>query len=210
MSTAASTRALIVIDVQNEYQMGLPITFPPFAETVENVGRAMDFARAQGLAVIVVQQNAPAASPIFAMGSQGHDLHPVVAGRPRDHLVQKTLASAFPGTDLELFLRSRGITTLTICGYMSHNCNLSTALEAAHKSFTVEYLSDASGSLAYANRAGATTAEEMHRVVCTVLQSRFAAVASTDEWIAALTTGEALPRDTIVGSVKAAQARAPS
>jgi nicotinamidase-related amidase len=206
--TAITTRALIIIDVQNEYEMALPIAFPPFAGSVANIGRAMDFAREQGLQVIVVQQNAPATSPAFAIGSKGHDLHPVVASRPRDHLVQKTLPSAFTGTDLELYLRARGITTLTICGYMSHNCNLSTVLEAVHKSFTVEYLSDATGSLPYANLAGTTTAEEMHRVVCVVLQSRFAAVATTDEWIASINSGTALPRDNILASSNAARGAA--
>ncbi len=56
------------------------------------------------------------------------------------------------------------------------------------------------GALSYENRAGKANAEELHRVFSVVLQSRFAAVASTDEWIAALMTGAALPRDTIYSS----------
>jgi nicotinamidase-related amidase len=43
-------RALVVIDVQNEYFAGggLPIEHPPIDETLPNVTRAMDAARAAG------------------------------------------------------------------------------------------------------------------------------------------------------------------
>ena len=83
-------RALIVIDVQNEYFDGaLPITDPPTATSLANIGRAMDAATAAHVPVIVVQHadNAPDAE-MFSEGSHAWELHPDVAARPRDHLVQ--------------------------------------------------------------------------------------------------------------------------
>jgi nicotinamidase-related amidase len=197
----AASRALIVIDVQNDYDGGnLPIEYPPFAESVSRIAEAMDAARVAGVKVVIVKQLAPADSPIFAAGSHGGELHPVVASRPRDHYVEKKLPSAFVGTDLDAWVDSHGVRTVTIVGYMTHNCDLSTILHAAHRGMNVEFLADASGSLSYENSAGRVTGEEMHRVISVMLQSRFAAVLSTEEWIALLPTGNAAARDGIYAS----------
>jgi len=194
-------RALVVVDVQNDYNGGnLAIQHPPFAETVANVARAMDAAASAGIKIIVVKQIAPETSPMFAKGSHGGELHAEIARRGRDHYVEKTLPSAFTGTDLETWLRANAIDTIAVVGYMTHNCDLSTIIHAVHMGFAVEFLSDASGSVPYANSAGYASAEDIHRVVSVVLQSRFAAVLKTAEWIDCLKTGKLPERDTIYAS----------
>ena len=201
-------RALVVVDVQNDYNGGnLAIQHPPFADSVANVARAMDAAVAAGVKVVVVKQMAPENSPIFAKGSHGGELHPEIARRPRDHYVEKTLPSAFTGTDLEDWLRANHIDTIAVVGYMTHNCDLSTIIHAVHMGFAVEFLSDASGSVPYANSAGYASAEDIHRVVSVVLQSRFAAVLKTAKWIDCLKTGALPERDTIYASNQRALAR---
>jgi nicotinamidase-related amidase len=197
MSTAPR-RALIVIDVQNEYFTGnLPIEYPPVDVSLPNILQAMDAARAAGVPVVVVQHDLPEGAPIFAKGSPGWQLHPSVAERPRDHLINKTWASTYTGTDLQEWLTANAIDTIAIAGYMTHNCNASTIYEAAHKGMGVEYLSDATGSPAYENAAGKASAEEIHRVYSTVFHSNFAAVATTSDWVAAMREGRVLEKDNI-------------
>lgn len=194
-------RALVVIDVQNEYETGgLRIQYPPVADSLRNIGRAMDAAHAAGIPVIVAQQSSPADAPLFATGSRGWELHPVVAGRPREHYLRKTLPSAFAGTDLGEWLVAHAVDTLAVVGYMTHNCNDTTIKHAFDAGLQVEFLMDASGSVPYANRAGAATAEEIHRVFAVVEQSRYAAVMTTDEWITHLERGTVPERDTIHAS----------
>jgi nicotinamidase-related amidase len=194
-------RALIVIDVQNDYVGGnLPIEYPPVEESLGNIGKAMDAARAALVPVVVVQNVAPEGAPILAKGSHGAELHSTVASRHREHYLLKSLPSAFADTGLEEWLRAREIDTVTIVGYMTHNCDLSTVVQGVHAGFAVELLSDATGSLPYANRAGSASAEEIHRVVMVVMQSRFAAVMSTAEWIDALSTGAPPERGGIFSS----------
>jgi len=200
-------RALVVIDVQNEYDHGgLHIEYPPVESSLDNIGKAMDAAHAAGIPVIVVQQMAPADSPLFATGSHGWQLHPTVAGRPRDHLVQKTLPSAFAGTDLGDWLQRHDIDTLAVVGYMTHNCNDTTIKHAFDAGLLVEFLMDASGSVSYANRAGRASAEEIHRVFSVVEQSRYAAVLNTSEWIDCVASGALPERDTIHASHQRARA----
>ncbi len=194
-------RALIVIDVQNEYVTGkLPIEYPEISLSLANIGRAMDTACAAGIPIVGVQNSAPAGSPVFAKGSAGWELHAVVSSRPHEHHVEKTLPSAFAGTDLAAWLKQQGVDTIAIVGYMTHNCDDSTVREAVHAGLAVEFLADAAGSLPYDNRAGRASAEEIHRIFTVVMHSRFAAVTTTAEWVAAIQSGDLLPRDNIVAS----------
>ncbi len=205
--TTTPRRALLVIDVQNEYISGnLPIDYPPVQASLACIGRAMDAAEAAGVPVIVVQHRGPATAPLFAEGSDGWQLHASVAARPRAHLIGKTMPSAFAGTDLALWLSAHEIDTLTVSGYMTQNCNASTIFEACHAGLQVEYLSDASGAVAYENGAGAASGEEIHRSFCAVFHARFAAVADTAAWIAAVRAGERLPSDNIAASNRRARA----
>ena len=200
------SRALIVIDVQNDYIGGeLPIEFPDVQNSLRNIGSLIDAARAASIPVVVVQNILPSSAPFMAEGTSGVELHEIVGSRPYDHYIAKKLPSAFAGTDLEGWLREHAIDTVTVIGYMTHNCNLSTMLHAFHSGFAVEFINDASGSVPYENRAGRATAEEIHRVMCVVLQSRFAAVMSTAEWIETLKFGTKPERDSIFQSNRRAR-----
>jgi nicotinamidase-related amidase len=200
MSTP-TRRALVVIDVQNEYISGnLLVEYPDPGQSLANIGTAIDAARAAGIPVVVVQNTAPAGAPLFDKGTHGWRLHEVVASRPHDHYVEKTLPSAFAGTDLGAWIAARGIDTLTVAGYMTHNCVAATVVQAMHAGLAVEVLLDATGAVPYANRAGTASAEEIHRAYSVVFQSRFAAVLATGEWIDAIASGKPPERDTIWGS----------
>jgi nicotinamidase-related amidase len=184
-------RALLVIDVQNEYFTGkLPISYP--AGSLDNILQAMDAASAAGGPVVVFQHSAPQPdSATFRRGSREWELHPAVADRPRDALIEKTLPGSFTGTELAAWLREREIDTVVIAGYMTQMCCDTTARQAMHMGLNVEFLSDATGTLAVKNAAGAVTAEELHRAILVTQAMRFSTVLSTAEWIARLTPAQA-------------------
>jgi nicotinamidase-related amidase len=199
-------RALIVIDVQNEYVTGgLRIEYPPVEESLRNIGMAMDAAASAGIPVVVVQQMGPPDAPLFAAGSSGWDLHPVVTSRARNHYLPKKLPSAFAGTELGDWLKKHDIDTLTVVGYMTHNCDDTTIKHAFDAELRVEFLIDASGSVSYANRAGFASAEEIHRVFSVVQQSRFAIVVTTAEWLECVAECTVLERGSIHSSHLRAQ-----
>lgn len=194
-------RALIVVDVQNDYNGGnLPIEFPNVQNSLSNIGKVMDAAHATSIPVVIIQNILTPDAPYMAEGSHGAALHEVATSRPHDHYIAKKLPSAFSGTGLEEWLRQRDIDTISVVGYMTHNCNLSTMLHAFHSGFSVEFLSDASGSISYENRAGRASAEEIHRVISVVLQARFAAVMSSEEWIESIRRNTTPERDSIFRS----------
>ncbi len=182
-------RALLVIDVQNEYFTGkLPVTHP--AGSLQQILRAMDEANSAGVAVVVVQHAAPQPdAPVFRKGSPEWELHPEVANRPNSLILHKALPGSFTGTELESWLRERGIHTVTIAGYMTQMCCDTTARQAMHLGFHVEFLSDATGTLAFQNSAGEVSAEQLHRAILVTQQARFSQVMTTGEWIGKLSAG---------------------
>ncbi|HYG41670.1 MAG TPA: cysteine hydrolase family protein [Bordetella sp.] len=210
MSSSVPRRALIVVDVQNEYFGGkLPIEYPDPQQSLANIGRAMDAAHAAGVPIVLVQDVESPQSPLFAQGSHGAELHDSVVSRPHDHVVVKNMPSAFAGTGLEAWLAERGLDTITVVGYMTHNCDDSTVKHAVHAGLAVEVLNDATGSVPYSNSAGQASAEEIHRVLTVVMQSRFAAVMNTEQWIAGLNGAPMPARDNIYASNRRARGLAP-
>ena len=202
-------RALIVIDVQNEYLTGgLPIRFPDVHMSLANISKAIDAAHAVNIPVVVVQNRTPPGSPLFASGSAGWQLNEAVTSRHFDHYIEKQLPSAFAGTDLLAWIRDNNIDTLTVVGYMTHNCVAATVFEALHAGLAVEVLSDATGSVPYANRAGRMSASQLHKAFMVVFQSRFAAVMTSDRWITHLIERTTPERDTIFRSHQRATAEA--
>ncbi len=183
MNDTMQKRALLVIDVQNEYFTGrLPITYP--ADTLPRILDAFDAAREQKLPVIVIQHAAPQPdSSTFRKGSMEWELHPEIASRSHDELVHKSLPGSFTNTPLDSMLRERGIDTVVIAGYMTQMCCDTTARQAVHLGLNVEFLSDATGTLAFKNEAGEVTAEELHRAILVTQQMRFSRVLTVGEWI---------------------------
>lgn len=174
-------RALLVIDAQNEYFSGaLPITHP--VGHLERVLEAMDAAEGR-IPVVVIQHHFPQPDkPFFQKGTPGWELHPEVARRPCDLLVEKTMPGSFTDTPLEGWLREQGVGVVTIAGYMTHMCCDTTARQAVHRGFQVEFLSDATGTLPLKNSAGEVTAEELHRAILCAQQMMLSEVLPTASW----------------------------
>jgi len=178
-------RALLVIDAQNIYFSGkMQITHPQ--NSFQNILAVMDSAEQTGIPVIVVQHSSSSMAA-FSKGSVEWQLHPEVAKRKYDLLIEKTMPGSFTGTSLENWLREHGIDTVVIAGYMTQMCCDTTARQAVHLNFKVEFLSDATGTLDISNAAGSVTAEELHRAILVTQAMRFAKVQTTKQWIDALT-----------------------
>lgn len=179
-------RALLVIDVQNEYFTGkLPVSHPP--GNLQNILQAMDEAARQRTPVAVIQHTAKAAaSPVFRRDTREWELHPEIARRPCDVLIEKNWPDSFTDTKLQKWLRQNRIDTVTVSGYMTQMCCDTTARRAFHLGYAVEFLADGTGTLDLSNDAGSVTADELHRAIL-VTQARFGKVMKTSDWIAILT-----------------------
>ena len=174
-------RALLVIDVQNEYFTGaLPITHP--AGHLDQILNAMDAAEGRVPTIVVQHGFTDPDKPFFQKGTTGWELHPAIKSRPHDLLIEKTLPGSYTGTQLEEWLRDHNIETVAIAGYMTHMCCDTTARQAVHLGLTVEFLRDATGTLALSNTAGDVTAEELHRSILCAQQMMLSEVLDVQSW----------------------------
>ncbi|MDI6104200.1 isochorismatase family protein [Actinoplanes sp. NEAU-A12] len=207
-------RALIVIDVQQEYFSGpLEIQYPPHAASLPQIARAIDLATAAGIPVVAVQHTAGEGAPVFDPTQPGFRLHPEIESRRTDgwKSVVKRYGTVFAGTDLVAWLREREIDTITLVGYMTNNCVLASAAEAETHGLTAEVLSDATGTINIANEAGFVDAKTLHTTLLTLLNSNFAAVADTMTWSDAASAGRPLSKSdlgtsAVMGARHASQA----
>ena len=176
-------QALLVIDVQNEYFTGkLPVTYPE--QSFLNILKAMDWAHASHLPVILIQHtNVAPEAATFRKETPGWELHDEIKRRHADVVIEKNLPGSFTGTNLEEWLKQHEITTLTIAGYMTQMCCDTTARQAFHHSYSVNFLSDATGTLSITNAAGSISAADLHRAILITQQMRFSRVLKTEEWI---------------------------
>ena len=175
-------RALLVIDVQNEYFTGkLPVSYPQ--GSLDKILQAMDSAHAHGVPVVVVRHAAKGDRGVFKAGTEQWNLHTQVAARPADLLVDKNLPSSFAGTGLEQWLRDNEIDTLTVSGYMTQMCCDSTARDGFHRGYGVEFLSDATGTLTIGNDTGKVADKDLHNAVLVTQASMFSKVMDTADWI---------------------------
>ncbi|MGP9680746.1 isochorismatase family protein [Brachybacterium sp. AOP3-A1-3] len=189
-------RALIVIDVQQDYFSGpLEIQHPAHTDSLPTITRTIDAAEEAGMPIAVFQHTGGEGSPVFDPSQPGFSLHPDVEGRRTSSWksIVKRFGSVYADTDLAAWLREQDVDTVTLVGYMTNNCVLASAVEGEALGFTTEVLSDATGAINIANEAGFATAQTVHETIMAVLNSNLAAVATCAAWTEAVSAGESLP-----------------
>ena len=139
-------KALLLIDLQNDYFPGGKFPQWNADATLAAVERAVAAAKEAGVAVVHVQHIAnPAAgvAPFFNKGTPGADIHPcVLAAAPDAPVVVKEYADSFEKTTLEGTLARLGVTELLVCGMMTQNCVTHTAISKAAEKYEVCILPD--------------------------------------------------------------------
>lgn len=177
------SRALLVIDVQREYFDGaFPIRYP--VGHLNHILEVMDAASHAKIPTVVVRHHQPDPdSPVFCKDSPMWQLHDDVAARPRDILIDKQLPGSFTNTPLDQFLKDKNIDTVTIAGYMTQVCCDTTARQAFHRGYKVEFLNDATGTLDVTNKAGSVTAEQLHTAILVAQQMFISDVIDRQTWL---------------------------
>ena len=140
------SKALLVIDLQNDYFPGGAFPLWNTEATLANLEKAIGQARATGVPVIHIQHLADPAhglAPFFNQGTRGAELHPRIrAAAPDAPVVVKAFADAFHQTSLEAVLEGLGTTELLLGGMMTQNCVTHTALSKAAEQYDVTILPD--------------------------------------------------------------------
>jgi nicotinamidase-related amidase len=182
-----SSTALLIMDMQRGVVSRLEAAAPLPARLAE----VATTARAAGMPVIYVGvgylPGHPEIGPrsgftqlkagnAFVIGDPAAAVHDDLTVAPGDVTVTKKRFSAFSGSELELVLRSKDITSLVLTGMVTSGVVLSTVRDAADRDLELTVLSD--GCVDYD--------DEVHRVLTEKVFPRQASVVTIAEWSAAV------------------------
>ena len=134
------TTAVLVIDVQQGLCEGKEAAYD-CAGTIERINRVIRKARAARAWVVFIQHES--VSGYLEFGGDAWQLATGLDVQSGDTRIRKTTPDAFLRTDLEQQLRSRGISTLVICGMHTEFCVDTTTRRALAFGFPVVLVSDA-------------------------------------------------------------------
>jgi nicotinamidase-related amidase len=182
-----TTTALVVIDLQKGI-VGMP-TVPHAASDV--LTRSMQLAEAfraqQALVVLVHVDTGPKGElfprtitdivrPPMALPPGWSDIVPELGPTPGDVVVTKHQPSAFFGTDLDIHLRRRGVTTIVLCGIATNIGVESTARTGYEHGY----------NLVFANNAMTARDADLHTMAVTKYFPTIGRVRTTAEILSAL------------------------
>jgi nicotinamidase-related amidase len=173
-------RALIVIDVQNDYFPGGAWALPHAERALPRIQRLIEAARERGEPVVFIQHVMPTGAPVFAEGSQGGALHGALDVRPEDPRFSKRHPSSFQETGLQDYLQTAGVRALDVCGFMTQMCCDTTTREAYARGYRVRLFKEACAARDLVVDGETIPHETVHKATLGAL-ARFAKIVSTDE-----------------------------
>lgn len=175
-------RALILVDIQNDYFAGGLWPVAKMQEAAENAARLLAQARTKGdLVVHIRHEMATDQAPFFRPGTPGAAIHSTVAPAAGEAVITKARPNSFHGTDLLDRLRAAEIEAVTICGAMSQMCIDATTRAAADLGFAVTVAEDACGAKETSFGGVSLSAEQVHAAFMAPLAMSYAKVMQTQD-----------------------------
>jgi len=175
-------RALVIVDIQNDYFPGGANPLHEPEQAVAAARRVLDRFRSTGESVIHIQHvwDAPDA-PFMRPGTDGVEIHADVAPLPGETVIQKDAPNAFLRTPLERELRQRDIDAVVVCGMMTSMCVDATVRAAADLGFAVTVIHDACAAPALSFDGIEVPAPSVHAAFLGALAQGYANVISAAE-----------------------------
>lgn len=168
-------RALVVIDIQNEYIAdGRPFNIRTIHSSLKKAAELLAFARKSKWPVAHVQhvQDSDLFRKDSELASFIEGFEPIAG----EVLVQKSDFSSFSSPAFVDFAAAHADKTLVVIGYGSTMCCLATIVDGYHRGYSFEFVRDASASKA----GDGLTEESMHEHAAAIL-STFASVVNAQD-----------------------------
>jgi nicotinamidase-related amidase len=178
--------ALLIIDMQNDFVLeGKPLrvagaraVIPKIQSVLAGfrhrslpVFHVLRVHRADGSDVEITRKDLFSKSPFAVGGTHGAAVIDELAPRAGEYVLTKTRMSAFIGTELDLMLRTLGVTTLYVCGIQTPNCIRTTVFDGIAYNYPVVLIDDATGA----------SSDEVHRASVRDMQNIGVRIVKTAE-----------------------------
>ncbi len=180
-----SKRAILVVDLQNDYFPAGKLPLVGIEAAADNAARVIATARASGDEIIHIRHEfTQPDAPFFAPGSQGAAIHASVRPIENEPIILKNHANSFREAELKQLLDARGIEDVLVVGAMSHMCIDATTRAAADFGYTATVLHDACATRNLEFGGRVVPAAEVHAAFMAALASSYASVVTTSAYLA--------------------------
>ncbi len=151
----------------------------------ENIVELLSCWRRSGLPIFHVRHLSLEEGSPLTPGQPGSEIKDIVRPAAGEPIIEKSVNSAFIGTELENHLRDRGIYAVVITGLTTDHCVSTTARMAGNLGFDTYVVSDATATFDRTGPDGRLHgAEKVHEMSLVSLHGEFATVTSTASLIA--------------------------
>ena len=175
-------KALIRVDLQNDYFPNGRWTLNGVEAAAKNAGRALAAARSAGELVVHVRHEFPTSdAPFFAPGSEGAAIHTSVKNLPGEPVVLKHKINSFLETGLAELLDRHGVKEVVIAGAMSHMCIDAVTRAAVDLGYRATVLHDACATRDLEFEGMTVPAAQVHATFMASLRFGYATVVATSE-----------------------------
>lgn len=179
-------KALVIIDVQNDYFEGGAMELVHPNKALDNILILKEYFTAKKLPIIYIQHINQQPAPFFNKDSKGVQIHhallPNGTLRENEYLVEKAYPSSFQGTNLETLLKDLSVDSLLITGMMTHMCVDTTTRAAFERGYNISLASDCVAAPNLTFNDIIVSAADVEVAYLSALQ-RFGIVASSKELI---------------------------
>lgn len=180
-----STRAILVVDIQNEYFAGGKFPLVGIEDATANAAKVIAAARDKGDMVVHIRHEMPSPdAPIFAPGTDGVQIHPAVLPVAGEPVVVKNFPNSFRDTGLKAMLDASGIEEVAVIGAMSHMCVDATVRAANDFGYRTTTIHDACATRDLEFDGTTAPAAQVHAALMAALAFYYGEVIDTATWIA--------------------------
>ena len=180
-----SKRAVVVVDLQNEYLPSGRLPLVGIEKAAANAAQVIEAARSNGDTIIHVRHENPSAdAPFFVPGSQNVEIIPAVQPRDGETVIVKHYPNSFRETELKAMLDERGAEEVVIVGAMSHMCIDATSRAAADFGYSTVVVHDACATRDVEFAGKTVPAVEVHAAYMSALAFAYGKVVSAEELLA--------------------------
>lgn len=176
------TRALVIVDIQNDYFPGGRCELVGPEQAAANAARLLAAQRTAGLPVFHIQHVWEGDdAEFFSPGTPGVEIHDSVRPQPGEPVMQKAYPNSFRDTDLEQRLREAGAEELLVVGMMTSMCVDATVRAAVDLGFGCTVAHDACATLDLEFAGQTIPAAGVHGAFMAALGDGYATVVSSDD-----------------------------
>ena len=178
-----SKRAILVIDLQNEYWPDGNLPLEGIDAAAANAARVVAHGREAGDLIVNVRHEMPGA-PFFVPGSKGAKINEAVAPAAGEAVITKNFPNSFRETDLKEMLDDKGIEEVVVVGAMSHMCIDATVRAANDFGYRTVTVHDACATREQEFDGMIVPAAQVHTAMMSALAFAYGEVISTEGFLA--------------------------